>query len=114
MAVQHGQAHAGAPHGVVPHGHLDGCARRHHCSVASGAGQWSDGAEIGRWLVAGHNAESVELGDNADVGLTLRHHLELGWPEVDVVGFLTGLLGHVRDWVVMPLADDIGRASKTP
>ena len=48
-----------------------------------GPGEWSDGAEIGRWLVAGHNAESVELGDNADVGLTLRHHLELGWPEVD-------------------------------
>lgn len=55
-----------------------------------GPGEWSDGAEIGRWLVAGYNAESVELGDNADVGLTLRHHLELGWPAVDVVGFLTG------------------------
>ena len=43
-----------------------------------GPGEWSDGAEIGRWLVTGHNAESVALGDNADVGLTLRHHLELG------------------------------------
>ena len=68
-----------------------------------------NGAEIGRWLVCGPDAESVELGDNADVGLTLRYHLELGWPEVDVVGFLSGLHGHVRDWVVAPLACEIGR-----
>jgi hypothetical protein len=59
--------------------------------------------------VSGPNADSVELDDNADVGLTLRHHLELGSPEVDVVGFLEGLLGHVRDWVVTPLAHEVGR-----
>ena len=74
-----------------------------------GTGEWCDGAEIGRWQVSGPNAESVELGDNADVGLTLRYHLELGWPEVDVGGFLAGLLGHVRDWVVNPLAHEIDR-----
>ena len=74
-----------------------------------GLGGRTNGAEIGRWLVSGPNAESVELGDNADVGLTLRYHLELGWPEVDVVGFLSGLHGHVRDWVVAPLAHEIGR-----
>ena len=74
-----------------------------------GSGERSNGAEIGRWLVSGPNAESVELGDNADVGLTLRHHLELGWPEVGVVGFLAGLLGHVHDWVATPLAHEIGR-----
>ena len=34
--------------------------------------------------------------------------------EVDVVGFLTELLGHVRDWIVMPLVNEIGRTSKTP
>lgn len=58
-----------------------------------GRGEWRDGTEIGRWLVTGPSAESVELGDNADVGLTLRHHLDLGWPEVDVVGFLEGCSG---------------------
>ena len=58
-----------------------------------GEAEWRDGTEIGRRLVTGPSAESVELGDNADVGLTLRHHLDLGWPEVDVVGFLEGCSG---------------------
>ena len=44
--------------------------------------------------------------------LTIRHHVELGWPEVEVVGFPAGLLCHVRDWVVTPLADEISRTSK--
>ena len=74
-----------------------------------GLGGRTNGAEIGRWLVSGPNAETVELGDNADVGLTLRYHLELGWPEVDVVGFLSGRHGHVRDWVGAPLAREIER-----
>ena len=60
-----------------------------------------------RYAAGRASGEAVEPGDNADVGLTLRYHLELGWIGVDVVGFLACLLGHVRDWVVTPLAREI-------
>src|SRR5438270_1932888 len=48
-----------------------------------GPGERGSGADIGRWLVSGPNAESGELGDSADAGLVLPYRLELGWPEVD-------------------------------
>ncbi|MGB2757231.1 MAG: hypothetical protein WBD02_06165 [Acidimicrobiia bacterium] len=74
-----------------------------------GGGEWSDGAEIGRWIVSGPNAETVKLGDNAAVGLTLRYYEEQGWVGVDVADLLSSLLQHVRDWIVVPLAGEIGR-----
>jgi hypothetical protein len=62
-------------------------------------GPWTDGSEVGRWILPeGH--DSAQLWPNADVDLVLQEHLEIGWGDVEVSSYLTGLIDYVADWVV--------------
>jgi hypothetical protein len=74
-----------------------------------GTGDWIHGGVVGTWLLDGDSAETVTFGAYASVELGLRHHLDLGWHNHEVGGFLHGLVGYVRNWVVEPIARQIGR-----